>query len=111
MNVVLVQGILSRAAQRRELPSGSTVVAYEVTTRDRDGRASTVPVSWPEAPPSAELDEGEEVVVTGAVQRRYFRAGGSTQSRTEVVATAVVATRDRRRARRVLEAARRAIEG
>ena len=94
MNIVVLQGILSRPAERRELPSGATVVAYEVTTRDGEGRASTVPVTWPDGPPAAELDAGEEVVVTGSVQRRYFRAGGSTQSRTEVVASRI-ARRDR----------------
>ena len=110
MNIVVLQGILSRPAERRELPSGATVVAYEVTTRDGEGRASTVPVTWPDGPPAAELEAGEEVVVTGSVQRRYFRAGGSTQSRTEVVASVVVPARDRRRSRRAVDAARRAIE-
>jgi single-strand DNA-binding protein len=110
MNIVVLQGILSRPAERRELPSGATVVAYEVTTRDGEGRASTVPVTWPDGPPAAELDAGEEVVVTGSVQRRYFRTGGSTQSRTEVVASVVVPARDRRRSRRAVDVARRAIE-
>jgi single-strand DNA-binding protein len=44
------------------------------------------------------------VVVTGRVRRRFFRAGGYTQSRTEVVADAVVPTRRRKRVDAVLEA-------
>jgi single-strand DNA-binding protein len=111
MNVVVLQGVLSRPAEWRELPSGDTLVAYEVTTRDAEGRARTVPVAWPSGPARALLDQGTEVVVTGMVQRRYFRAGGSTQSRTEVVASAVVAATDRRRVRRLVDAARRAIDG
>ena len=111
MNVVVLQGVLSRAAEWRALPSGDTLVAYEVTTRDAEGRARTVPVAWPGGPAEALLDQGTEVVVAGVVQRRYFRAAGATQSRTEVVASGVVAATDRRRARRLVEAARRALDG
>ncbi len=110
MNVVILRGTLARPAERRELASGSTTVAYEVTTRDGGGRAQTVPVSWPGAPAGAELDRGVEVVVTGQVQRRYFRSAGATQSRTEVVADAVVPAVARRRARAAVDRARRAVE-
>jgi single-strand DNA-binding protein len=110
MNVVVLRGTLSRAAEQRELPSGSHVVAYEVTTRTKEGQAITVPVSWPEAPAEALLDAGAEVVVAGRVQRRYFRAGGATQSRTEVVAEAVVPATARRRARALVERALRGVE-
>jgi single-strand DNA-binding protein len=103
MNVVILNGVLSRAAERRTLPSGDTLVAYEVTTRDEDGRADSVPVSW--SPPEGKgmYDAGEAVVVTGRVRRRFYRAGGATQSRTEVVADAVVRVSDTRRVQRLLE--------
>jgi hypothetical protein len=102
MNVVLLRGVLSRSAERRTLPSGSTLVAYEVTTRGPDG-THTVPVVWVDAPGTAELDQGVEVMVRGLVRRRYFRAAGSTGSRTEVVADAVIPTRQRRRVQALLE--------
>ena len=105
MNVVVLRGSLSRPAERRDLPSGSHIVAYEVTTRSGDGPALTVPVAWPDAPVEALFDQGAEVVVTGRVQRRYFRAGGATQSRTEVVAEAVVPVAARRKARAAVERA------
>jgi single-strand DNA-binding protein len=96
MNVVVLQGKLSRGPEERVLPSGAWLVAYEVTTRLDDGTASTAPVSWPSAPDGAALlDAGEEVVVVGHVRRRYFRAGGATQSRTEVVADTVLPVRQR----------------
>ena len=101
-NVVVLQGTLSRPAARRVLPSGDEVVAYEVTTRDVQGRADTVPVVWPGAPGGSEWEQGETVVVAGRVRRRYYRAGGSTQSRTEVVAEGVVPSGQRRRAQRLL---------
>jgi single-strand DNA-binding protein len=111
MNVVVLKGMLSRPAERRVLPSGTTVVAYEVTTRNAEGQAATVPVAWPDAPAGAELEQGDEVVVTGRVARRYFRAGGATQSRTEVVADAVVPASARRKAAAAVERASRALTG
>jgi single-strand DNA-binding protein len=99
-NVVVVAGRLSRPAEQRVLPSGERLVAIQVTvdrTGSKDeaaGRAETVPVVWFDPPASAgTLDVEESVVVVGRVRRRFFRAAGSTQSRTEVVAEAVVPTR------------------
>jgi single-strand DNA-binding protein len=110
-NVVVVAGRLSRPAEQRVLPSGERLVAVQVTV-DRSGdRAETVPVVWFDAPASAAtLDIGEAVVVVGRVRRRFFRAGGSTQSRTEVVADAIVATRRVKSARTALAAASSRLE-
>jgi single-strand DNA-binding protein len=106
MNIVVVQGTLSRPAQERVLESGDRMVAYDVTVRNEGERADTVPVVWFAAPPSAaDLAVDTEVVVTGRVRRRFFRAGGATQSRTEVVADAVVPTRQRKKAQAALDTA------
>ncbi len=90
-NVVVLRGVLSRPPVERVLPSGDRIVTLEVTTRrDGESRAETAPVAWPGAPGSVlTLDAGAEVVVIGHVARRFFRAGGGTQSRTEVVAHGV----------------------
>ena len=59
---------------------------------------------WPGVTNGQPLPEvGAEVVVTGHVRRRFFRAGGGTQSRTEVVADAVVPARSRARVRRAID--------
>ena len=69
------------------LPSGDEVLALELTVRPAEGPAESVPVAWLAAPPAAAAwAAGEEVLVIGRVRRRFFRAGGRTQSRTEVVA-------------------------
>jgi single-strand DNA-binding protein len=91
-NLVVLQGALSRASERRTLPSGDQWVHYEVTTRDAEGRADNVAVVWPGAPARAEFGAGVSVVVVGRVRRRFFRAGGVTSSRTEVLAEGVVAS-------------------
>jgi single-strand DNA-binding protein len=91
INLVFLEGVLARPAQDVELPSGSRLVALEVTVRRTDGPAEPVPVSWSDPPAWASaLDAGTDVVVLGRVRRRFFRAGGVTQSRTEVVASRVV---------------------
>ena len=105
-NVVVLIGRLARPAETRELPSGDRLVAYEVTV-DRPGeRAETVPVVWVGAPASAGThDVDERMLVVGRVRRRFYRAGGGTQSRTEVVAEAVVSARHGKRAAAALQRA------
>lgn len=106
MNIVVLAGSLSRPPEVRELPSGDPLVTYEVTVRYSGQRAESVPVVWFDAPRSAvSIEAHETVVVTGRVRRRFFRSGGATASRTEVVATTVVPTRHRKRARRAVEQA------
>ena len=100
VNVVVVRGRLSRDAEERVLPtSGDRFVGLELTVR-REGteKAESVPVVWRNPPASfVGWEAGEEVLVIGHVARRFFRAGGSTQSRTEVVARTVVPTRQGKR--------------
>jgi single-strand DNA-binding protein len=110
MNVVILNGVLSRPAERRVLPSGDTLVAYELTTRDEEGRALSVPVSWSAPEDKGMFEAGDEVVVTGVVRRRFFRTANGTQSRTEVVAHAVVAAADTRRVKRLVDKAVAAVE-
>jgi len=105
MNVVVVKGALSRAPEVRELPSGSQVVSFEVTVARPGERAESVPVVWTDPPKGAAgVGAGEEVVAVGRVRRRFFRAGGRTQSRTEVVAEAVVPARRRAAVRKAVGA-------
>jgi hypothetical protein len=89
-NIVLLVGELPGPPRRRELPSGSELVEFDVTTRGESGTGS-VPVAWFDAGATGEsLDAGTSVVVAGHVRRRFFRAGSATQSRTEVVASRVI---------------------
>ncbi len=105
-NVVVLIGRLARPAEARELPSGDRLVAYEVTVDRPNERAETVPVVWVGAPASAgDHDVDERMLVVGRVRRRFFRSGGGTQSRTEVVAEAVVNARHTKRAAAALDRA------
>ena len=101
MNVVLLRGVVERAPEVRQLADGTELAVLDVRTEVASGRA-TAPVAWvTNGQPLPEV--GAEVVVTGHVRRRFFRAGGGTQSRTEVVADAVVPARSRARVRRAVD--------
>lgn len=102
MNIVVLQGKLSRAPEERLLRE-NVLATYEVTTRDDDGRAATAPVVWFDPPDAAwRLDAGDDVTVVGEVRRRFFRSNGRTDSRTEVVAEAVVPTRRKAQATKAI---------
>ena len=111
INLAVVQGRLTRPAELRMLPSGDRLVSLELSVARPGEKAESVPVTWADPPTSAtQLDVDEQVVVVGRVRRRFFRAGGSTQSRTEVVAHAVVRARQAKRARSALAEAAEQLE-
>jgi single-strand DNA-binding protein len=101
-NLVILRGVVSADLTDRALPSGSVVVQFDVRTA-----ASSVNVSWADPPTDARaaILLGAEVVVIGTVQRRFFRVGGATQSRTEVVADQVIPARRTRSVRSAIAAA------
>lgn len=104
MNIVVLDGALSSAPVTRTLASGSVVVSLELTTMV-DGAAASVPVAWFDPPAEVAWAPGHRLVVAGTVRRRFFRSGGATQSRTEVVATEVVEAGKRRQVQRLLQRA------
>lgn len=106
MNVVIIRGVLSRAPELRELPSGSRLAQLEVTVRHPARPTASVPVALFEPPVrTLALASGTEVVVTGEVRRRFFRTPAGTGSRTEVVAAQVIPATHRKRVRTALRAA------
>ena len=110
MNVVLIEGTLSSDVRVKELPSGATVATLEVTTRTLEGSVASVPVDWFVSDPP-DWPAGTEVVVLGSVQRRFFRAGAATQSRTSVLAERVASGADRRGAAAVRRRLSRRLAG
>ena len=102
-NMVVLRGILSSEPIERTLGSGMNVMQWDVTTK-ADGVTRVVPVQWDDPPePILDFDEGEEVVVVGEVRRRFFRVGGSTMSRTEVLAHHAARPRQKVAVRRMLD--------
>lgn len=101
MNNVILRGHLSSAPQARALASGSVLWSLEITTPTDEG-AWSVPVAWFDPPTVPAFVVGDEVVVVGGVRRRFFRTAAGTQSRTEVVATDVVAATAKRKVQRLV---------
>jgi single-stranded DNA-binding protein len=86
MNIVVVQGVLTREPQERILPDGTLVLEWSVVTGVAETR-TWVPVQWIDPPAAVRsCREGAEVLVAGAVRTRWFRAGGANVSRVEVLA-------------------------
>jgi len=99
VNVAVLAGTLARKPEPRLLVDGTTIWEMDLAIRAPGRAVATVPVSWPEPPPGLDPGAwatGEGVCVVGAVRRRFYRAGGATVSRTDVLATAVVLTRQRK---------------
>lgn len=103
MNAVILIGRLNRPASIRLLPAGGHVVELDIDASNPGDRQELVPVAIADAPTSiSTLDVGAEVVVVGKVRRRFFRSGGQTASRTEVLATSVTPLRHRKKSASVL---------
>ena len=108
-NITVIGGSVRAEPTVRELPGGGVVAQFDVaTTAELDGRqlSVSVPIAWndPTAAQLGVLTGGLHVLVIGSVRRRFFRVGGVTQSRTEVVADAVVPMRQHKRVDTALRA-------
>jgi len=95
MNLVVLSGHLSSEPVVRELQSGSVLMSFELTTRVEEASVS-VPLVWFDPPKKVAVAAGDEIVAVGTVRRRFFRAGGATQSRTEVVVAQLGKLTDKR---------------
>lgn len=106
VNLAVVVGKLMKVPQFRALPSGLQLISFDLRVQRPEEEADTVPVALfvPEAGVLT-WAEGEQLVVVGRVKRRFFRAGGGVQSRTEIVADAVVRVDERGEAAEALSKA------
>lgn len=109
MNIVVLAGRVTSLPHRSELSTGEVRWSFDLTTDTIEGAPpAAVPVVCDGRDSLAlalgTLAVGDLVVVSGRVRRRFFRTGGVTQSRTEVVADHLVPQRLRQRVRKLLEA-------
>jgi single-strand DNA-binding protein len=105
VNLVVVQGLVREDPVVRSLSSGQQAISFELAVRSSDEALESVPVVSFDA--ACVVVPDDEVVVVGRVRKRFFRVGGLTQSRTEVVAARVVPARRRAQVAKALD---RAIE-
>src|SRR5687768_7351261 len=88
VNLVVLRGVASNPPEVRKLKSGTGIATVSVRVHALDPGSTAVPVSvrqpagWVE-----DLEEGDPLIVVGALRRRFFRtAVGSTGARVEVEA-------------------------
>jgi single-strand DNA-binding protein len=108
-NIAVIVGTVSRDPDIRELSDGAVVAELDVKVVGEGAPAVTVPVSLLGGPGPG-IGAGAEVIVVGRVRRRFYRAGGATVSRTDVLADAVLPLTPAKRAAAALAAAAQAIE-
>jgi single-strand DNA-binding protein len=111
VNVVVLVGELARPGEVVVLASGERLATLDLVVR-RPGRpAEGIPVRWLDPPGwVASLAPGTPLAISGRVCRRFFRSGGATQSRTEVVADRVVRGASRGRVRALVDEAVEALD-
>ena len=89
INLAVIQGPLSAEPELRTLPSVSEVANLAVRASAGE-HTTSVPVSvWDPPAWVAELSSGDDVIVLGAVRRRFYRSGSGTGSRVDVEAVFV----------------------
>jgi hypothetical protein len=106
-NLVVLRGRSASEVSERETAAG-TVSEWSMRTRGLvDGRGvnELVPLVW--SGPSDRFDVGGDgdVIVRGRVRQRFFRSGGLTVSRTEVVIDDAVPVRRKAGVAKLLAAA------
>lgn len=111
INLGVVRGLCSDAPDVRELTSGRRLATISVRVKTGDEPATSVPVTVWDPPGWVEtIEAGEELLVVGRVQRRFYRsASGATAAKVELVADALARATDRRRVVGVLRRAERAL--
>ena len=105
-NVVVLVGTMTTDPTTLTLRTGD-VVNFDLTTPLPGAPPLAGPLAWydPRRGAVDGLEQGLDVLVIGTVRRRFFRSGGQTQSRTEVVADSVVPTRRTKSMRSAVAAA------
>ncbi len=82
MNICVLQGTTVGEPRVAQLPSGQWAVSFDVRTQADGAPARSVPVEWTGPERSIpKLGADTSVAVTGSLDRRFFRAGGSIQTR------------------------------
>lgn len=84
-NRAVIIGDLVGPPEFRTLPSGGQLASFSLTIRKPGIASTSVPLVWYDPPARiGRWRSGETVVAAGAVVRRFYQAGGSVGSRTEV---------------------------
>ena len=105
MNICVLQGITVGEPRVAELPSGQWAVTFDVRTQVDGSPARSVPVEWTGPQKSIpKIGADTPVAVTGSLDRRFYRAGGSLQTRVFVRPEKIVVKQLKRQKTAIQEA-------
>jgi hypothetical protein len=102
LNIVVLVGEVTSPLVSRTLATGEIASSFDMSTQTDEGRIS-VPIA--RHGENSTIVVGAQLCVVGVVRRRFFRAGTSVSSRTEVLAHSVSVMRRRAQVRKNLAAA------
>jgi hypothetical protein len=93
MNIAVVIGSIRGSIHEQVRDDGVLVVSFDVApaTVDDGPDTSAIPCTWfgpPRRKPA--LEPGRSVTVIGSLRRRFYRRGGATTSRTDLLAERVI---------------------
>ena len=105
MNLCVLRGVVIGDPRVTDLSSGQRALSFDVQTRSEGRSQASVPVEWT-GPPSKmpKIVAGAPVAVVGTVARRFYRSGGSIQTRVYVCPTRIVVKQPKRQARTLVDA-------
>lgn len=84
-NQAVVIGELVQGPERKDLPSGTSVVSFSLTVRAEGEKTTSVPLSWFDPPKRVDRwKPGDHLLAIGPIVRRFYQAGGVTASRTDI---------------------------
>lgn len=103
-NRTLIIGELATEPESRTLPGGAELFSFSLRVRRPGEQTTSVPLAWYDPPKRVHRWKlGTPIAATGAVVRRFFRAGGVTASRTEVTVHQADVLTQRSRTKKLLE--------
>jgi single-strand DNA-binding protein len=112
MNIAVVRGTVLREPREQTLANGQKVVSLDVSVIYEERPSESLEVVWVDPPRNLVVPrQGNEIVAIGRVRRRFFKAGESVVSRTELVAETVLTTRQTARINRALQVVADAVVG
>lgn len=92
-NYIRLEGRLSGEAEARTLPSGDEIVVFRlVVPREEEGRVDTIDCQVATAAlrrKALKIGDSAEIVVEGALRRRFWRGAAGLASRYEVEVTSL----------------------
>lgn len=97
MNMCVLRGVVVGEPRIADLPSGERALTFDVKTHVEGTPQASVPVEWTGAATKMpKVLPDDPVAVVGSVARRFYRSGGTIQTRVYISPEKIVVKQPRR---------------